>query len=48
MKRIFKFIGIKKIAIYEIGSVDKLNDQKIKHHLDKILKKGTWLIDAHN
>jgi putative NADPH-quinone reductase len=43
MKRIFKFIGIKPIAIHEIGSADKLTPEKVNRHMKKILAKADWL-----
>jgi putative NADPH-quinone reductase len=38
-REIFKFIGIKKVIIYEITSVHKLDQAIVSTHLQKILQK---------
>ncbi len=38
-QEIFKFIGIKDYTIYEITSVDKLNEETVQSHLQKIFQK---------
>lgn len=43
-KLVFGFIGIKNIIVYEITSVEKINDTSIKKHLAALDKKLTHLV----
>lgn len=45
IKKVFSFIGIKNIQVYEITSVETINQSNIQKHLDHIKKTLTQIND---